>query len=99
MSASSYLNKVLIDRVEIINQARADMISSHVRTFFSHYAYLVQNLNLQPVAKGNVFLRGFYKSNYKEEVRFHCNKTLNESNYILVQTVLFQILFCLSGSI
>jgi len=46
---------VLIDRVEIINQARADMISSYVRTFFSHYAYLVQNLNLQPVAKGNVF--------------------------------------------
>lgn len=55
MSASSYLNKVLIDRVEIINQARPDMISSHVRTFFSHYAYLVQNLNLQPVAKGNAF--------------------------------------------
>jgi len=55
VSASSYLNKVLIDRVEIINQARADMISSYVRTFFSHYAYLVQNLNLQPVAKGNVF--------------------------------------------
>jgi len=51
------------------------------------------------VAKGSVvFFRGFYKSNYKEEVRFHCNKTLNESNYILVQTVLFQIFFCMSGS-
>lgn len=55
MSASSYLNKELIDCIEIINQARADMISSHVRTFLSHYAYLEQDLNVQPVAKGNVF--------------------------------------------
>lgn len=55
MSASGYLNKVLIDLVEIINQAEADMIFSHIRTFFSHYAYLGQNLNLQPVAKGNRF--------------------------------------------
>lgn len=55
MSASSYVNTELIDCIEIINQARADMISSHVRTFFSHYAYLEQDLNVQPVSKGNVF--------------------------------------------
>lgn len=31
------------------------MISGHVRAFSSHYAYLEENLNLQPVAKGNGF--------------------------------------------